>query len=101
MAPARAPRLASAGIVGSAVLAGLPPPSPQQSGVDVRESALAWVPQRVLPSGNPVIPIFEGWYRNPDRTYQLCFGYYNLNTEEAFDIPLGPDNFIVPRRFDG
>jgi hypothetical protein len=101
MPPVRVRRLAGAAIVGVALLAGLPPPSAQQNGVDVRESALEWVPQRLLPSGNPVIPIFEGWYRNPDKTYQLCFGYYNLNTAEAFDIPLGPDNFIEPRRFDG
>ena len=51
--------------------------------------------------GQPVLPIFEGWYRNPDGTYDLCFGYLNLNREEALEIPLGPDNFIEPERFDG
>jgi hypothetical protein len=51
--------------------------------------------------GGPVIPIFEGWYQNPDGTYELSFGYFNVNTEELIEIPLGPDNFIEPREFDG
>ena len=53
------------------------------------------------PSGQPVIPIFDGWYQKPDGTYDLCFGYFNLNTKQALDIPLGADNFVEPRRFDG
>lgn len=57
--------------------------------------------QLLRPSGGPVIPIFEGWYQHPDGTYDLSFGYYNVNTEEVLDIPLGPDNFIEPRQYDG
>ena len=53
------------------------------------------------PSGGPVVPIFEGWYPNEDGTYELSFGYFNVNTEEVIDIPLGPDNFIEPRELDG
>jgi hypothetical protein len=53
------------------------------------------------PRGQPVIPIYEGWYRNADGTHDLCFGYFNLNTEEAVDIPLGERNFLEPREFDG
>lgn len=60
-----------------------------------------WTISPLRTSGQPVIPLFDGWYQNSDGTYQLCFGYYNLNTEEVLDIPLGPDNFIEPRRFDG
>ena len=55
----------------------------------------------VLPSGQPVIPIFESWYPNPDGTIVFSFGYLNLNSAEALDIPVGPDNFIEPRKFDG
>jgi len=55
----------------------------------------------VLPSGQPVIPIFESWYPNPDGTIAFSFGFINLNSEEAVHIPLGPDNFIEPKRFDG
>jgi hypothetical protein len=53
------------------------------------------------PSGGAVIPIFEGWYQNPDGTYELSFGYFNVNTEEVIEIPLGADNVIEPREFDG
>src|SRR5262245_54337786 len=94
-------RLAATAIACIVVATGASLARAGQSAVDLRDSALEWVPQRLLPSGNPVIPIFEGWYRKPDKSYQLCFGYYNLNLEETFDIPLGPDNFIEPRRFDG
>ncbi len=52
-------------------------------------------------SGQPVIPLFEGYYPNSDGTYEICFGYFNLNTEEDVDIPLGPDNMIEPAEFDG
>ena len=57
--------------------------------------------QVLRPSGQPVVPLYEGWFENPDGTYGICFGYFNLNTEEAVDIPLGPDNFIEPSEFDG
>ena len=57
--------------------------------------------QLLRPSGGPVIPIFEGWYRHPDGRYELSFGYFNVNTEEVLEIPLGPDNFIEPSRYDG
>ena len=57
--------------------------------------------QLLRPSGGPVVPIFEGWYRNPDGTFELSFGYFNVNTEETLEIPLGSDNFIEPAEFDG
>ena len=57
--------------------------------------------QLLRPSGGPVVPIFEGWYRNPDGTFELSFGYFNVNTEETVEIPLGPENFIAPAAFDG
>ena len=57
--------------------------------------------QVLRPTGQPVIPLFEGYYQNTDETYEICFGYFNLNTEEDVDIPLGPANFIEPAEFDG
>jgi hypothetical protein len=47
-------------------------------------------------SGQTVTPAFEGWYKNPDGSFSLSFGYYNRNSEEALEIPAGPDNFITP-----
>jgi hypothetical protein len=47
-------------------------------------------------SGATVTPVFEGWYPNKDGTFCISFGYYNRNTEEAIDVPIGPGNFIGP-----
>lgn len=55
----------------------------------------------ILPFGQPVIPIFESWIPNPDGTMLFSFGYINLNSQEVIDIPIGPDNFIEPKKFDG
>jgi hypothetical protein len=46
--------------------------------------------------GQTVTPSFEGWYKNPDGSFTLSFGYFNRNTEEVVEIPVGPDNFIEP-----
>ena len=53
------------------------------------------------PSGQPVIPIFDGWYPKPDGSHDLCFGYFSLNTEQIVEIPLGANNFIEPKQFNG
>jgi hypothetical protein len=50
----------------------------------------------VKSSGQSVTPAYEGWYRNPDGTFSLSFGYFNRNGEEVVRIPIGPDNFIEP-----
>ena len=44
--------------------------------------------------GQTVTPAFEGWYRNPDGTYSLSFGYFNRNLDEALEIPIGPNNYM-------
>ncbi len=50
----------------------------------------------VKSSGQTVTPVFEGWYRNPDGTFSLSFGYFNRNADEILQIPIGPDNFVDP-----
>jgi hypothetical protein len=55
----------------------------------------------VLPKGQPVIPIFESWYNEPNGTVSLSFGYINLNSEEELYIPIGPDNNLEPKQFNG
>ena len=44
--------------------------------------------------GQDVAPVFEGWERNPDGTFNMVFGYLNRNYEEELDIPVGPGNTI-------
>lgn len=58
-------------------------------------------PLSPVPSaGNRVAPFFDGWYANPDGTVTFSFGYSNLNPGQV-EIPLGPDNFIEPKMYDG
>lgn len=58
--------------------------------------------QTVLPlepgarSGQSVTPAFEGWYPNPDGSFDLLLGYYNRNETQVLDIPIGPNNRIEP-----
>ncbi len=53
------------------------------------------------PDGLRVAPFFDGWYQNPDGTVTFSFGYSNLNREEVIEIPLGQDNMITPKEYDG
>ncbi|MEO9035535.1 MAG: hypothetical protein ABI442_08510 [Gemmatimonadaceae bacterium] len=48
------------------------------------------------PTGQTATPAFEGWYKNPDGTFSLSFGYFNRNAAEVLSIPVGPDNSISP-----
>src|SRR5262245_33479532 len=47
-------------------------------------------------SGQNVVPVFEGWERNPDGSFNFVFGYFNRNYEETLDILVGPDNNLEP-----
>src|SRR3989442_3726700 len=47
-------------------------------------------------SGQNVVPVYEGWERNPDGSLNMVFGYMNRNYEELVDIPIGPENMIEP-----
>ncbi len=63
----------------------------------------AQLPRPLIPlpeSGLRVTPTFDGWYKNPDGTVSYSFGYSNLN-KDTVEIPLGPDNFITPKEYDG
>jgi len=67
----------------------------------VPSNSPTWSPQMIRDSGRPIVPVFEGWFENPDGSYTLSFGYISMNLEEALHIPVGPDNFIEPAEFDG
>jgi hypothetical protein len=47
-------------------------------------------------SGQSVTAAYEGWFQNPDGSYNLLVGYFNRNLKESLDIPVGPDNDIEP-----
>ena len=46
--------------------------------------------------GSSVTGAFEGWYRNKDGSISLLVGYFNRNTKQELDIPVGPNNRIEP-----
>ncbi len=47
-------------------------------------------------SGQNVVPVFEGWEKNPDGTFNLVFGYLNRNYVEEPEIPIGENNSFSP-----
>ena len=47
-------------------------------------------------SGQGVTAAYEGWFKNPDGSVSLLFGYFNRNFKEVLDIPVGPNNRIEP-----
>jgi hypothetical protein len=60
-------------------------------------------------SGQSVQPVFEGWSRNHDGSFDMWFGYLNRNFEERINVLAGADNgfngedmgqpeFFEPRR---
>ena len=53
-------------------------------------------PQTQFSSGQDVVPVYEGWLRNPDGTFTFVFGYFNRNWKEELAIPAGPDNKLEP-----
>jgi hypothetical protein len=49
-----------------------------------------------LEAGQSVTGAYEGWFANPDGTFSMLVGYFNRNTSQALDLPLGPENQIQP-----
>ena len=47
--------------------------------------------------GASVTGAFEGWFTNADGTRSFLVGYFNRNTRQELDVPIGPDNRIEPR----
>lgn len=61
------------------------PPGGFASGTDIQFNA-----------GQHIQPIFDGWTRNADGSFQLHFGYLNRNYVEQIHVPIGPANTIEP-----
>jgi hypothetical protein len=52
--------------------------------------------QSVRERGSSVTGAFEGWFYNKDGSVSMLVGYFNRNTKQEFDIPVGPNNRIEP-----
>jgi hypothetical protein len=46
--------------------------------------------------GASVTGAFEGWFYNPDGSRAFLVGYYNRNSQQELDVPIGPNNRIEP-----
>lgn len=53
-----------------------------------------WSAEVIRPQGQPVIPLYDGWYLNDDGSKTICFGYFNMNTEEPIDVAWGDANYL-------
>ena len=51
-------------------------------------------------TGQNVVPVFEGWERDSDGSFNMVFGYMNRNYEEDVDVPVGPNNALEPGGVD-
>jgi hypothetical protein len=49
--------------------------------------------------GQSVVPVYGGWIKNPDGSFNLLFSYLNRNWQEEIDIPIGPDNNVQPEQY--
>jgi hypothetical protein len=47
-------------------------------------------------TGQGLAPVYEGWDKNPDGTFNMWFGYMNRNYEEVLELPIGPANRFEP-----
>ena len=52
--------------------------------------------QTVRDRGTSVTGSFEGWYHGKDDSDYAFLGYFNRNTKQELDIPVGPNNRIEP-----
>lgn len=64
------------------------------AGAQAPQTTLPLDPQRER--GASITPAYEGWYPNSDGSFSMLLGYYNRNTKEALDIPVGPNNRVEP-----
>ncbi len=46
--------------------------------------------------GQSITPVYEGFWRNADGSFELLFGYYNRNWDEEIDVPVGAGTSLEP-----
>ena len=54
------------------------------------------IPEPRKEFGSSITGAFEGWYEDGAGARVFLIGYYNRNTREELDIPIGPNNRIEP-----
>jgi hypothetical protein len=66
-----------------------------QTGIGQTPSGLP-LSQTVRERGSSVTGAFEGWYYGKDGAAYALVGYFNRNTKQELDVPVGPNNRIEP-----
>jgi hypothetical protein len=54
------------------------------------------IPEPRKKFGASITGAFEGWFTSDKDSRSFLVGYFNRNTEQELDIPIGPDNRIEP-----
>ncbi len=80
------------------VALGLPLAVQEVSAQQILQQNQTFVSQVLRGKGQAIIPTYEGWFLNQDGTSTLCYGYFNLNTEESLEIPHGELNRLLGYR---
>ena len=87
--------LAALGVAGGVLVHAGQTGSQGPQGVSQTPSALP-LSSPVRERGSSVTGAYEGWYMDADGSIRLLVGYFNRNTQQEFDIPVGPNNRIEP-----
>ena len=91
----RAKRSAVTGVLAASAIASATLVRAGQQGVGQTPSQFP-LSQPIRERGSSVTGAYEGWYRDKDGSIRLLVGYFNRNTKEDLDIPVGPGNRIEP-----
>jgi hypothetical protein len=67
---------------------------PLVSGQQIDLNNQIWSVNVIRDSGQAVIPLYDGWYPNEDGSRTICYGYFNMNTEQSLDVPPGENNYL-------
>ena len=74
--------------------------TPASVQVNPRDIPIATQPQQRFDAGQDIQPIFEGWTKNDDGSFNMLFGYLNRNYREQPSAPVGPSNYFSPGEQD-
>ena len=88
------PRTMLAGGVAVVMLLGAA--SSGRAQVNRRDVPIVTQPQQRFSSGQDIQPIFEGWTKNDDGSFNFLFGYLNRNYAERPHVPVGENNSFSP-----
>ena len=88
-------RIATWSMFAACVAAGATLAGAVQQGVGQTPSPFP-LSQTVRERGSSLTGAYEGWFYGRDGSTYALVGYFNRNTKQEFDVPIGPNNRIEP-----